>query len=54
MVSTLKWALLQFASIHRTCLRLDHKRYMRYDYKKSGFTDKNELNGPLLQTGMNF
>jgi len=29
-------------------------RYMKYDYRKSGFTDKNELNGPFLQTGLNF
>ena len=29
-------------------------RYMKYDFKKSGFTDKNELNGPFLQTGINF
>lgn len=29
-------------------------RYMKYDFKKNGFTDKNELNGPFLQTGVNF
>ena len=29
-------------------------RYMKYDYKKNGFTDGNELNGPFLQTGINF
>jgi len=29
-------------------------RYMKYDYRKSGFTDQNALNGPFLQTGMNF
>src|ERR1043166_6326204 len=29
-------------------------RYMKYDYRKAGFTDKNELNGPFLHTGMNF
>ena len=29
-------------------------RYMNYDYKKNGFTDGNELNGPFLQTGINF
>jgi opacity protein-like surface antigen len=29
-------------------------RYLKYDYRKEGFTDKNELNGPFLQTGMNF
>ncbi len=29
-------------------------RYMKYDYRKAGFTDKNELNGPFLQTGINF
>jgi opacity protein-like surface antigen len=29
-------------------------RYMQYDFKKNGFTDKNEMNGPFLQTGLNF
>jgi opacity protein-like surface antigen len=29
-------------------------RYMKYDFRKNGFTDKSELNGPFLQTGMNF
>ena len=29
-------------------------RYLKYDYRKAGFTDKNELNGPLIQAGMNF
>ena len=29
-------------------------RYMKYDFKKNGFTDKNEMNGPFLQTGLNF
>jgi len=29
-------------------------RYLKYDYRKSGFTDKNVLNGPFLQTGINF
>jgi opacity protein-like surface antigen len=29
-------------------------RYMKYDYRKAGFTDKNELSGPFLQTGLNF
>jgi opacity protein-like surface antigen len=29
-------------------------RYMKYDFRKNGFTDKNELNGPFLQTGLNF
>ena len=29
-------------------------RYMKYDYRKNGFTDKNELNGPLIQAGVNF
>lgn len=29
-------------------------RYMKYDFRKAGFTDKNELNGPFLQTGINF
>jgi Outer membrane protein beta-barrel domain len=29
-------------------------RYLKYDFRKNGFTDKNELNGPFIQTGMNF
>ena len=29
-------------------------RYMKYDFKKNGFTDQNALNGPFLQTGINF
>jgi opacity protein-like surface antigen len=29
-------------------------RYMKYDYRKNGFTDKNALNGPFLQIGVNF
>jgi hypothetical protein len=29
-------------------------RYLKYDFRKNGFTDKNELNGPLIQAGMNF
>jgi opacity protein-like surface antigen len=29
-------------------------RYMKYDFRKNGFTDKNELSGPFLQTGVNF
>jgi opacity protein-like surface antigen len=29
-------------------------RYMKYDFRKNGFTDKNELNGPFLQGGVNF
>jgi opacity protein-like surface antigen len=29
-------------------------RYLKYNYRKEGFTDKNELNGPFLQTGLNF
>jgi opacity protein-like surface antigen len=29
-------------------------RYLKYDFRKNGFTDKNELNGPFLQTGINF
>jgi opacity protein-like surface antigen len=29
-------------------------RYMKYDFTKNGFTDKNALNGPFLQTGVNF
>jgi opacity protein-like surface antigen len=29
-------------------------RYLQYDYRKGGFTDKSALNGPFLQTGINF
>jgi opacity protein-like surface antigen len=29
-------------------------RYLKYDYRKNGFTDKIALNGPFLQTGLNF
>jgi len=29
-------------------------RYMKYDFKKNGFTDTNALNGQFLQTGVNF
>ena len=29
-------------------------RYMKYDYRKNGFTDKSALNGLFLQTGVNF
>src|SRR6516225_8735577 len=29
-------------------------RYMKYDYTKNGFTDKNALNGPFIQAGVNF
>jgi hypothetical protein len=29
-------------------------RYFKYDYRISGFTDKLALNGPFLQTGVNF
>jgi opacity protein-like surface antigen len=29
-------------------------RYLKYDFRKAGFTDKNELSGPFLQTGINF
>jgi opacity protein-like surface antigen len=29
-------------------------RYMKYDFQKSGFTDKNALNGPFIQAGVNF
>jgi opacity protein-like surface antigen len=29
-------------------------RYLKYDYRISGFTDKLALNGPFLQTGVNF
>jgi hypothetical protein len=26
-------------------------RYLKYDYRKEGFTDRNELNGSFLQVG---
>jgi opacity protein-like surface antigen len=29
-------------------------RYLRYDYVSAGFTNKTELNGPFVQTGVNF
>jgi opacity protein-like surface antigen len=29
-------------------------RYMKYDFQKNGFTDKNALNGPFIQAGVNF
>jgi len=29
-------------------------RYLKYDYRNAGFTDKNELNGPFVQGGVNF
>jgi opacity protein-like surface antigen len=29
-------------------------RYMKYVYRKNGFTDMNALNGPLIQIGVNF
>jgi len=29
-------------------------RYLKYDYRKEGFTQRTELNGPFLQTGINF
>ncbi len=29
-------------------------RYLKYDYRQEGFTQKTELNGPFLQTGINF
>jgi opacity protein-like surface antigen len=29
-------------------------RYLKYVYRKSGFTDMNALNGPLIQAGVNF
>ena len=29
-------------------------RYMKYDFQKNGFTDKNALNGPFVQLGVNF
>ena len=29
-------------------------RYLKYDYTSGGFTNKTELNGPYLETGINF
>jgi opacity protein-like surface antigen len=29
-------------------------RYLKYDYKLGGFTNKTALNGPFIQTGINF
>jgi hypothetical protein len=29
-------------------------RYLKYDYNTAGFTNKTDLNGPFLQTGINF
>jgi opacity protein-like surface antigen len=29
-------------------------RYLKYDYVSAGFTNKTELNGPFVQTGINF
>ena len=29
-------------------------RYLKYDYKQGGFTNKTELNGPFVQGGVNF
>jgi opacity protein-like surface antigen len=29
-------------------------RYLKHDYRTAGFTDKTALNGPFLQTGINF
>ena len=29
-------------------------RYLKYDYNTAGFTNKTALNGPFLQTGINF
>jgi opacity protein-like surface antigen len=29
-------------------------RYLKYDYTSGGFTDKTELNGPFVETGVNF
>ena len=29
-------------------------RYLKYDYVSSGFTNKTELNGPFVQSGINF
>jgi len=29
-------------------------RYLKYDYRDGGFSNQTQLNGPFLQTGMNF
>lgn len=29
-------------------------RYLKYDYRNGGYTNKTELNGPYLETGINF
>ena len=29
-------------------------RYMKFDYTSGGFTNKTELNGPFVETGVNF
>jgi opacity protein-like surface antigen len=29
-------------------------RYMKYDYTSGGFTNKTELNGPYIESGINF
>ena len=29
-------------------------RYHKYDYTSGGFTNKTELNGPYMETGINF
>ena len=29
-------------------------RYLKYDYKQEGFTNKTALNGPQVQGGVNF
>jgi hypothetical protein len=29
-------------------------RYLKYEYVSAGFTNKTELNGPFVQTGVNF
>jgi hypothetical protein len=29
-------------------------RYLKYDYTSGGFTNKTELNGPFIETGVNF
>jgi hypothetical protein len=29
-------------------------RYLKYDYASGGFTNKTELNGPFIETGVNF
>jgi opacity protein-like surface antigen len=29
-------------------------RYLKYDFRKNGFTDESELNGPQITSGINF